>query len=422
MVRHASFATGIGGFDLGFEQAGIESVFQCEIEPFCLKILERHWPDVPKAHDLRSLEASSIPDADVWTCGFPCQDVSVAGKRAGLRGERSNLWFDFAGLVEQRQPEWLVVENVAGLLSSNGGADMALIVGQLSSFGYGVAWRVLDSRYFGVPQRRRRVYLVGHLGDLRAAEVLFERKGSGGDSETSREAGQDVAYSLTSSVRGSGDGHGQAWNTTYAIQDVRFQDKQQGGPGWRESDESYTIDGVSQQAVAYSLTGRGPGERLESEATYLVAAPLRASDGGERGWALRADGSDTLVPTLRVGGRDNKHRAGDSSDNTPIVAVAANQRGELRTSPNHPSLTGERSAKQYAGVLAPTLTQDYRRLSGQAARTGGAILSKTPNANGVREAAGLPQRLDSPRYRALGNAVTVNVAYWLGRRIVAAQP
>lgn len=357
-MRHASFATGIGGFDLGFEQAGIESVFQCEIEPFCLQVLERHWPDVPKAHDLRSLEASAIPDADVWSCGFPCQDVSVAGKRAGLHGERSNLWFDFAGLVEQRRPEWLVVENVAGLLSSNGGADMALIVGQLSSFGYGVAWRVLDSRYFGVPQRRRRVYVVGHLGDLSAAEVLFERKSGGGGSETGREAGQDVAYSLTSSVRGSGDGHGQGWNTTYA------------------------------------LSSRGPGERLEREASYVIESRSR-SDATP----------DFIAGTLRVGGRDNKHRAADSSDNTPIVAyniVGTGQKGRSHA---------------YETQVTGAIRRKGNSANGNEA---GTLLSASVDPNGVRETPGVPRQLDSPRYRALGNAVTANVAYWLGRRILDA--
>lgn len=105
-LRVASFFAGIGGFDLGFERAGMEVVWQCEVNPFCRKILAQHWPDVPRASDITKVSADEIPDADVWVGGFPCQDVSVArmGPRSGLRGKRSGLFYDYAALIERRRP------------------------------------------------------------------------------------------------------------------------------------------------------------------------------------------------------------------------------------------------------------------------------------------------------------------------------
>lgn len=117
-LRVASFFAGIGGFDLGFERAGMEVVWQCEVNPFCRKILAQHWPDVPRASDITKVSADEIPDADVWVGGFPCQDVSVArmGPRSGLRGKRSGLFYDYAALIERRRPPVVVIENVPGLL------------------------------------------------------------------------------------------------------------------------------------------------------------------------------------------------------------------------------------------------------------------------------------------------------------------
>ena len=180
----ASFFAGIGGFDLGFERAGFETVWQCEVKPFCLDILGRHWPEVPKARNIKEVSPDDIPGATVWAGGFPCQDVSLArmGPRSGLRGKKSGLFFEFARLLAERRPRFVVVENVAGLLSSHEGRDFALVLREMADIGYGVAWRVLDSRYFGVPQSRKRVFIVGSLGGPAAAgAVLFEPERSNGD-------------------------------------------------------------------------------------------------------------------------------------------------------------------------------------------------------------------------------------------------
>ncbi len=173
----ASLFTGIGGFDLGFQDAGFSSSIQCEIDEFCLAVLDKHWPTVPKKKDIREVNAADIPPSEVWVGGFPCQDVSVARgtERKGLKGRHSSLFYEFSRLVEEGRPRVLLLENVPGLLSSHGGKDFAIILSTLAELGYGLGWRVLNSRYFGVPQSRRRVFVVGCHRDPRgSAEILFE--------------------------------------------------------------------------------------------------------------------------------------------------------------------------------------------------------------------------------------------------------
>lgn len=205
----ASFFAGIGGFDLGFDRAGIETVWQCEKKPFCLDILEQHWPEVPRANDITEVMPDDIPDSDIWTGGFPCQDVSLArmGPRSGLRGRQSGLFYDFAQLIEARRPPLIVLENVAALLSSHDGRDFAVILRTLADIGYGVAWRVLDSRHFGVPQSRTRVFIVGSLGGAESAgKVLFEPECGDRDSTKSRSDGQKLVSPFSISVGNSRQG------------------------------------------------------------------------------------------------------------------------------------------------------------------------------------------------------------------------
>jgi DNA (cytosine-5)-methyltransferase 1 len=203
-VKALSLFSGAGGMDLGLDRAGITAVAHCEIDPKAQSVLRRHWPDVPVIEDVREV-TEDVGDVDVVHGGFPCQDISVAGNRKGLAGDRSGLWWEFHRILGELRPRWCVIENVAGLLSSNGGRDLGAILGALGDFGYGYAYRVLDARFFGVPQRRRRVFIVGHLGGRGAAEVLLEPEGVRRDPATGSEA-QQVVAALTANGVGAGGG------------------------------------------------------------------------------------------------------------------------------------------------------------------------------------------------------------------------
>jgi DNA (cytosine-5)-methyltransferase 1 len=175
-----SFFAGIGGFDIGFEKAGIKPVFHSEIDSFCSSVLKRHWPDTTKSGDIKDLDPDFIPDADVWCGGFPCQDVSVArgsNGRQGLKGKQSGLFFQFFDLINTKRPKVVVLENVTGLLNSHKGRDFFLILKSLLDIEYAVSWRVVNTRYFGAPQSRPRVYIVAwHKNPAFAGYSLFEQQ------------------------------------------------------------------------------------------------------------------------------------------------------------------------------------------------------------------------------------------------------
>lgn len=174
-----SFFAGIGGFDLAFEKHGFAPAFYCENNDFCRSVLKRHWPKVANANDIRQLDAKDIPSADIWTAGFPCQDLSLAriphGKRSGLKGTQSGLFYTFLKLLAVHKPPVVLLENVAGLLNSHNGADFNALIGSLTKLGYAVAWRVLNARYFGAPQSRPRVFICAWRGSpAKAVSALFE--------------------------------------------------------------------------------------------------------------------------------------------------------------------------------------------------------------------------------------------------------
>jgi DNA (cytosine-5)-methyltransferase 1 len=192
-LTFGSAFSGIGGFDLGFERAGMQCRWQIEIDPKARAVLKRHWPQVPQLEDITHVQRAHVSPVDVLCGGFPCQDVSVAGTRAGLAGERSGLWFQFSRLIGELKPRWVVIENVPGLLTSNDGRDFATVLRGLVNWGYGVSWRVLDAQYFGLAQRRERVFIVASLGSGRSAKVLFEQESSVRHSPAGRGAKQATA-------------------------------------------------------------------------------------------------------------------------------------------------------------------------------------------------------------------------------------
>lgn len=161
-VKFISLFAGIGGFDLGLERAGMECVAQVEIDDFCQKVLAKHWPDVPKFKDVRDVGKHNLSTADLICGGFPCQDVSLIGKKAGLNGKRSTLWSEFHRIICEVCPRWVIIENVLGLLSSDNGGFFRKILRELSESGYDVTWDVIPGYAVGSPQQRERVFIIAH--------------------------------------------------------------------------------------------------------------------------------------------------------------------------------------------------------------------------------------------------------------------
>lgn len=201
-MKFVSLFAGVGGFDLGFEQQGWTCVGQVEIDKHARSILEKHWPDVPKHDDVCTAREWAdregiVGTVDVVCGGFPCQDVSVAGKRAGLAGARTGLFWDALAFASHVKAETVILENVPGLLSSNNGRDFGVVISALADAGYRhVEWRVLDSQFFGVPQRRRRVFIVATTRDYGGREVLVEREGFGWNPSQGRTQGTDTTGSI----------------------------------------------------------------------------------------------------------------------------------------------------------------------------------------------------------------------------------
>lgn len=161
-LRVLDLFSGIGGFSLGLERAGMQTVAFCEIEPFCRAVLKKHWPSVPFYDDIRTLTAERLASdgiaADVICGGFPCQDISVAGKGAGIEGSRSGLWSEYARLIGELRPRYVIVENVAALL----GRGISRVLGDLSALGYDAEWEIISAADVGAPHRRERVWIVAY--------------------------------------------------------------------------------------------------------------------------------------------------------------------------------------------------------------------------------------------------------------------
>ena len=200
MRTAVSLFAGVGGFDLALERAGVKVVASVEIDKKAQDVLRRHFPnstifgDVTGVTGEQLIAAGFEPRGGIITGGFPCQDLSVAGKRAGLAGKRSGLFWEICRILDETGSETIILENVPGLLSSNNGRDMAVVIEALVERGYRVGWRVLDAQYFGVPQRRRRVFIVGCLRDSGRTpeEILNISQSRAGYLEASKSKGKDT--------------------------------------------------------------------------------------------------------------------------------------------------------------------------------------------------------------------------------------
>ena len=171
-MTFGSLFAGIGGFDLGLERAGMTCKWQVEIDPFCQKVLMKRWPHVPKYEDVREVGAHNLERVDLICGGFPCQDISYAGNGAGLAGERSGLWFEFARIIREVGPRLLLVENVAALLDRG----MGDILGTLADLGFDAEWHIVPASALGAPHRRERIFIVANA-DQDRRRTIFNSEG-----------------------------------------------------------------------------------------------------------------------------------------------------------------------------------------------------------------------------------------------------
>lgn len=264
--RVISLFSGVGTFDYGFHLAGWETVFLCEWDAKAREVLQARFPGVPISPDVCAVNGADLPDAEVVIFGSPCQDLSIAGKRAGLDGERSGLFMEAVRIIREKReatngqfPRFALWENVPGAFSSppsNKGADFAAVLSLLvggtvyvpdggwrnAGLAFGplgqCAWRVLDSQFFGVPQRRRRIFALTDFGGERAGEVLLESEGVRGHPQAGRGAGQEVA----------------------------------GRPGIRPDRRS------PGEGIAQTLTAAMLGSRFDAETETFIPVPLIAFD------------------------------------------------------------------------------------------------------------------------------------------------
>ena len=414
MPSVGSLFSGIGGLDAGLRRAGWGHAFLCESDPYRRDALRVHFPGVPIYEDVREVDATAWParngagrralggepDAsaadlsldnstglDLLCGGFPCQDVSVAGRRAGLAGEQSGLFFEFARVAEALRSHLLLVENVPGLLSSNGGRDFGVLLGTLADLGYGLAWRILDSRFFGVPQRRRRMFIVGALanGDPRAAaeragQILAVGQGCERHSKTGGKARAGVASALSG-----------------------------------RSPSRLDDQGSGQLVVSHTLTNEGhnASEDGTGRGTPLVAAPLSHGSNPNSNMAgrRREDDENLVIVGPLGGGNDGIERR--SKDDPSLIACPLAWRGrdggselEVGEANIYNALrAGDGGSSRLNQVMVGT---GVRRLTPRECERLQAFPDDWTQLGGTS---------DSRRYAALGDAVTVNVAEWIGRRL-----
>ena len=312
-MRYLSVCSGIEAASVAWESLGWTPVAFAEIERFPSQVLAHHFPGVPNLGDMTKYKDWNIDrDAvDLIVGGTPCQSFSVAGLRKGLEDPRGNLALTFIGMVDHYRPEWVIWENVPGVLSSSGGRDFGSFLGALASIGYGFAYRVLDAQYFGVPQRRRRVFVVAHSsGDSRrAAEVLFEPESLRGNPTKSRTQGQGIAdASITGSVssklaKGTG---GPSGDECYNLVQVAQAFNHQSGGDMRGIDPRPTAQLQRHQETSI-LQGMAVRRLTPTECERLQGFPdgwtdiLPTTPDGPR---YKAIGNSMAVPVMRwIGSR-----------------------------------------------------------------------------------------------------------------------
>ena len=469
-MRYLSVCSGIEAATVAWHPLGWTPAAFSEIDPFPRAVLAHHYPDVPLHGDFTTIGADDYGSIDILVGGTPCQDFSVAGLRAGIAGDRGNLTLEFLRLAARTKPRWIVWENVPGVLSSDEGRALGAFLRGLAELGYGFAYRVLDAQYFGLAQRRARVFVVGYLGDWRrAAAVFFERESLLGHPVSRREARQNVARPITP---GSSGGSGYRNDADTADNLIVMASGQSNAPVF-ENDQCPALTCLHEAPIiAHTLRGNGFDA---SENGTGRGVPLVTAFEWQRGATQNLDMLEEQSPALiksqtpavafsimpMNSGKDYKARETDIAQ--PIMAggpVGGNQGGDFIVEPVPFDTTQITSAANYsnpkpgdpchplaAGAHPPAVAFDLR------GREGGAQFKGPHDTANIRAASGgssrsyvaamqvrrltprecerlqgfpddytlVPYRnkpaSDGPRYKALGNSMAVPCMAWIGQRI-----
>jgi DNA (cytosine-5)-methyltransferase 1 len=416
-MKYLSLCSGIEAATVAWHPLGWEAVAYSEIEKFPSQVLAHHYPQTPNLGDMTKFKEWSIEsNVDLLVGGTPCQSFSVAGLRKGLDDPRGNLMLTYLAIADKYRPRWLVWENVPGVLSSNAGQDFGTFLGGLGELGYGFAYRVLDAQYFGVAQRRRRVFVVGYLGDWRvAAAVLFERHSLQGHPAPSREKRQTVTSYTPSSIGGYSEGVGTL--------------RAHGGDIGGGSENLIAARMVAFGEYAVDGTASAMKARDYKDATDLVAQPV-----------FEMHGQDSRVRDLGETCSTVTSKWGTGGGNVPVALQPIAFSGQMSNPQTDVDMTQTLQAKNpmavathdVAGTMLSRNTSggfsnsiDYAS-AGYMALQSMAVRRLTPKE--CERLQGFPDNYtdiqskgkptpDGPRYKALGNSMAVPVMAWIGQRI-----
>jgi DNA (cytosine-5)-methyltransferase 1 len=416
-MKFLSVCSGIEAASVAWNPIGWEAIGFSEIEPFPCAVLKHHYPSVPNFGDMTKFKEWPDATIDVLCGGTPCQSFSVAGLRKGLDDPRGNLMLTFLAIAKRYRPQWVVWENVPGVLSSNGGRDFGSFLGGLAECGYGFAYRVLDAQYFGVAQRRKRVFVVGYLGDWhRAAAVLFEQHSLQGHPAPSREKGKRIAPTVTNGPPFSRTGN------------ERVEDQALVWP----ADVASTLNahfGDKQGLEDQHALGGGRCSSLPQVAMCLNAGGMKRQDSE----------SETLIPTIGGGFDGPVGVTLHGTDGTASVAsftdLSSSLRSRIPSGVENSTTTAVMQPVAFADT-AQTITAgfefDYNdekkaatHLIGSAMQVRRLTPVECERLQGFPDDyTAIPWRRkpatecpDGPRYKALGNSWAVPVARWIGERI-----
>ena len=379
-MRYVSLFSGIEAASVAWETLGWKPVAFSEVEPFACSVLDRRFPSVPNLGDVCKIDWSDyVGSVDVLVGGSPCQAFSVAGRRGGLDDPRGQLMLEYVRAVRDLHPEWLVWENVPGVLSQDGGRSFGTLLRELEDCGYSLAWRVLDAQFMRVAQRRRRVFLVGHIRAGCAAAVLFERASMSWDSESSREKRQELARSAGLGACGGGC-TGPSWSIAGNVCDC---DAKQNGSGVSEDCGGASSGNMSPAVCMASSSAK-------AEISIDCATCLTARQDHDAPIVFKSFAQNVRDEVRFING-----------DGTIAGALAAQTGAKQQT-----YVLGRISDAVHGAVwswpyivrrLTPIECERLQGFPGNWTDLGGTA--------------------DAPRYRALGNSMAVPVMQWIGKRI-----